>query len=136
MGMESFSAAEALFFQEHEEALPLYGAVRALVREVCPRVRIEGKRTQISFFARYMFAAVSFAPVGRAVDRPNPFLTLTLCLPARLESPRVAAAVEAYPGRWTTHILLGSPQDADGELKGWLESAAAYARRRGKGHAV
>ena len=130
--MKGFSSAELLFFQGREEALPLYGAVLEWVYEACPEVRIQVKKTQISFFARYMFAAASFAPVGRAQDRPRPFLTLSLCLPERLEGPRVAAAVEAYPGRWTNHILLGRPEDADGALTGWLQRAAAFAARKGK----
>ncbi len=130
--MDGFSSAELLFFQGREEALPLYGAVLERIYEACPEVRIEVKKTQISFFARYMFAAASFAPVGRAQDRPRPFLTVSLCLPTRLEGPRVAAVVEAYPGRWTTHILLGRPEDADGELTGWLQMAAAFAAQRGK----
>ena len=130
--MKGFSSAELLFFQGREEALPLYGAVLERIYEACPEVRIEVKKTQISFFARYMFAAASFAPVGRAQDRPRPFLTLSLCLPERLEGPRVAAAVEPYPGRWTIHILLGRPEDADGELTDWLRMAAVFAAQRGK----
>ena len=130
--MKGFSSAELLFFRGREEVLPLYGAVLERIYEACPEVRIEVKKTQISFFARYMFAAASFAPVGRAQDRPRPFLTLSLCLPERLEGPRVAAAVEAYPGRWTIHILLGRPEDADGALTGWLQRAAAFAAGKGK----
>ena len=130
--MKGFSSAELLFFQGREEALPLYGAVLERIYEACPEVRIEVKKTQISFFARYMFAAASFTPVGPARDRPRPFLTVSLCLPERLEGPRVAAAVEPYPGRWTIHILLGRPEDADGALTGWLQRAAAFAARKGK----
>ncbi len=125
--METISSAELLFFQGHEETLPLYAAVREASFKACPQMRIEVKKTQISFFARFLFAAVSFTPVGRAKDRPRPFLTLSLSLPTRLENPRVTAAVEAYPGRWTTHILLGRPEDVDGELTGWLRAAAAFA---------
>jgi hypothetical protein len=130
--MEGFSSAELLFFQGREAALPLYAAVRDRVLAVCPRARIDVKKTQISFFARYMFAAASFTPVGPARDRPRPFLTVSLCLPERLQGFRVAAAAEPYPGRWTIHILLGKPEDADGELTCWLRMAAAFAAQRGK----
>jgi hypothetical protein len=106
--------------------------VRKRIFEACPEVRIEVKKTQISFFARYMFATVSFTPVGSAQDRPRPFLTLSLCLPSPLEGARVAAAVEPYPGRWTIHILLGRPEDADEELTDWLRMAAVFAAQRGK----
>ena len=130
--MDGFSSAELLFFRGREGALPLYGAVRKRIFEAYPEVRIEVKKTQISFFARYMFATVSFTPVGPAQDRPQPFLTLSLCLPSPLEGARVAAAVEPYPGRWTIHILLGRPEDADGELTDWLRMAAVFAAQRGK----
>ena len=130
--MDRFSSAELLFFRGREEALPLYGAVLERIYEACPEVRIEVKKTQISFFARYMFAAASFTPVGPAQDRPRPFLTVSLCLPERLQGSRVAAAAEPYPGRWTVHILLGKPEDADGELTCWLRMAAVFAAQRGK----
>ncbi len=130
MDASLFSSQELLFFQGHAEALPLYAAVRSRVLEAFPAVRMEVKKTQISFFARHMFAAVSFAPVGSAARRPKPFLTLTLGLPCRLESPRVAAAVEVHPGRWTHHILLGQAADADQELLCWLKAAKDFAQRR------
>lgn len=130
--MDGFSSAELLFFRGREGALPLYGAVRKRIFEACPEVRIEVKKTQISFFARYMFATVSFTPVGPAQDRPQPFLTLSLCLPSPLEGARVAAAVEPYPGRWTVHVLLGGPEDVDETLTGYLSAAVDFAERKGR----
>lgn len=41
---------------------------------------------------------------------------LTLGLPAPLESARVAAKTEAYPGRWTTHIVISGFSELDDEL--------------------
>lgn len=131
--MGTISSEELLFFQGHEGALPLYAAVRAQALTVRSDARIEVKKTQISFFSRFMFAAVSFTPVGKAQDRPKSFLTLTLGLPFRLESPRVTVAAEPYPGRWTNHILLGRSEDVDEELSGWLRAAADFAdRKRGQ----
>ena len=52
---------------------------------------------------------------------------VTAGLNRRLESPRVAVAVEPYPGRWTHHILLTDPEEIDGELMGWLEEARSFA---------
>ena len=45
----------------------------------------------------------------------------------RLDSPRVAVAVEPYPGRWTHHILLTAAEEADGELMDWLAEARDFA---------
>ncbi len=74
---------ELLFFDSKPDALALYEAFREAVLEKVPDARIEVKKTQISFFDRRMFAAVSFAPVRKAKDRPKPFLTITFGLAYR-----------------------------------------------------
>ncbi len=74
-----------------------------------------------------MFAAVSFAKVCRAKDRPDPFLTITFGLPYRKESARIDVAVEAYPNRWTHHVMIGAEDEIDGELLSWIVEAAAFA---------
>ena len=71
---------ELLFFDSHRDALALYEAFREAVLAKVPDTRIEVKKTQISFFDQRMFAAVSFAPVRKAKERPNPFLTITFGL--------------------------------------------------------
>ena len=55
---------------------------------------------------------------------------LTLGLPAPLESDRVAAKTELYPGRWTTHFVISSPSDLDGELFDWIEQAYQFAQAK------
>ena len=74
-----------------------------------------------------MFAAVSFAKVRRAKDRPDPFLTITFGLPYRKESARIDVTVEAYPNRWTHHVMIGTEEEIDGELLSWIEEAAVFA---------
>ena len=88
------------------------------------------KKTQISFFSRYMFAAVSFAKVCRAKDRPDPFLTITFGLPYSKESARIDVAVEAYPNRWTHHVMIGAEDKIDCELLSWIVEAAAFAANK------
>ena len=41
---------------------------------------------------------------------------VTLGLGRRLDTPRVAVAVEPYPGRWTHHLLLTEESQIDEEL--------------------
>ena len=77
---------ELLFFDSKPDALALYEVFREAVLEKVPNARIEVKKTQISFFNRRMFAAVSFAPVRKAKDRPKSFLTITFGLAYRKES--------------------------------------------------
>ena len=121
---------ELLFFDSHRDALALYEAFREAVLAKVPDARIEVKKTQISFFKRYMFAAVSFTPVRRAKDRPNPFLTITFGLPYRKESARIDIATEAYPNRWTHHVMIGTEEEIDEELISWIQEAAEFSDRK------
>ena len=47
-----------------------------------------------------------------------------------LESDRVAAKTEPYPGRWTTHFVISSPSDLDEELFDWIEQAYQFAQAK------
>lgn len=124
------STDELFFFDEKPDALPLYEGFREAVLTRIPESRIETKKTQISFFSRKMFAAVSFTPVRKAKDRPNPFLTITFGLPYRKESSRIDVAVEAYPNRWTHHLMIGTAEEMDEELLSWITEAAEFAERK------
>ena len=128
--IESLTADELFFFDAKPEALPLYEALRKAVLDRISDARIEVKKTQISFFSRHMFAAVSFTPVRRAKDRPHPFLTITFGLPYRKESPRIDAAAEPYPNRWTHHMVIGAENEIDSELLSWIEEAAVFAAHK------
>ena len=117
---------EMMFFESHPAALPLYEKLKGSILAEVPETRIEVKKTQISFFTKHMFAAVSFTPVRKAKERPEPFLTVTFGLRHRDTSPRIDAAAEPYPGRWTHHVMIGSAEEADAELMGWIREAAAF----------
>jgi len=114
------------FFSGHMEALPLYERLEALVLAQIPDVRIKVSKTQISFSNRYGFAFVSFTPCRRAAERPAIWLTVTFGLRYRKDSPRIDAAVEPYPNRWTHHVMVGSEEELDDELMGWLREAASF----------
>lgn len=118
------------FFDQHPEALPLYEALEQQVRAQIPDVQIKVQKTQISFYNRHLFACVSFLRVKRKKDLPPAYLVVTVGLARRLDSPRVAAAVEVYPGRWTHHIVVSAPEQIDGELMGWVQEAAAFAAQK------
>ena len=48
----------------------------------------------------------------------------------RKESPRIDAAVEPYPNRWTHHVMIGSEEEIDAELLDWIAEAAAFSRAK------
>ena len=127
---QPISQNELFFFDAHPAALPLYETFRAAVLSKVLTARIEVKKTQISFFQHYMFAAVSFTPVRKAKARPNPFLTITFGLPYRKVSDRIDVATEPYPNRWTHHMTIGQKEEIDHELLSWIEEAAAFAERK------
>ena len=68
--------------------------------------------------------------VKKEAELPDDYFALTLGLPAPLESNRVAAKTEPYPGRWTTHFVISSPSDLDKELFDWIEQAYSFAREK------
>lgn len=123
MGVEEV----AFFGGPHAGALPLWAALRARLLERLPDTELRVQRTQVGLVARHVYGAVSFLPALRKAERPDPFLTVTVGLARRLEHPRVAQAVEPYPGRWTHHVVVGTAEEMDDELVSWLVEAHDFA---------
>ena len=120
------TSEELLFFNEMPDALPIYEAFRNRVTEEIPDVRIDVKKTQISFSNKRMFACASFIKARRAKDRPSPYLVVTFGLVHQAQSPRIDVATEAYPNRWTHHVTVGTPEEIDDELMAWVREAAEF----------
>ena len=102
----------------------LYMALEARILALCPQAEIRPKKTQVGFFDGCCFAIVSPPLRGKAG------VTLTLGLPEKLDSGRVLAATQPYPGRWTHHILIRSAAEIDDELTAWLRAAHNFALTR------
>ena len=117
------------FFEGHPAELELYEALFARMEERFPDARVKVQKSQISFYNRHLFAAASL-PLRRKRGWPEKSLLVTFGLGHRLESPRIAAAVEPYPNRWTHHVLVTRAEELDGELMGWLEEADGFARNK------
>lgn len=88
------------------------------------------QKSQISYYNRHLYACVSFLKVKKKAELPEDYFVLTLELSAPLESDRVAAKTEPYPGRWTTHFVISSPSDLDEELFDWIEQAYQFAQAK------
>ena len=115
-----------MFFDTYPDAVPIYLRFEETIYFVFPDVNQRVQKTQITFSNRHVFACVSFARVKKKAELPDPFLVITLGLPYPLDSERVAVKTEPYPGRWTTHIVVGSPDEIDEELIGWVRQAYAF----------
>ena len=118
------------FFNDHMDALPLYERLEGLILEQIPDVKIRVSKTQISFSNKRGFAFVSFNPCRRVKDCPSVWMTVTFGLDYRKDSPRIDVATEPYPNRWTHHIMVGSEEEIDAELMGWLREAAEFSANK------
>ena len=107
----------------------LYEALFRRMDGAFPEGTVKVQKSQISFYGRHLFAAASL-PVRRRKDWPKMCLMVTVGLPYRLDSPRVVAASEPYPGRWTHHVLVTEADQIDEELMGWLREAWDFAESK------
>lgn len=119
-----------MFFDRQPEALPLYEAFTERLLATFPETAIRVQKSQISFYHRHMYACVSLRPVRKKAEMPHPFIVVTLGLSYPLASDRVAVKTEPYPGRWTTHIVIGRTEEIDDTLFFWLRQAYAFAESK------
>ncbi len=83
------------FFEKKPGALPLYEVFERKVFAEVGDVDVKVQKTQIAFANKldagkakgYQFAFVSFAPVRKAKERPEDYITVTFGLGHRVESP-------------------------------------------------
>ena len=115
------------FFSKHPSALPLYEKLEKELRRLVPNLQIRCGATQISFYCPRMFGCVSFLPVRKQRDLPDPYLTVTFGLDQPVSNLRIAAKTEPYPNRWTHHLIICRPEEIDDELLGWMKQAALFA---------
>lgn len=116
----------ATLFAKKPGTLPLYQAIESLILEHFPDVMIKVSKTQVSFVCRYGFAFVSL-PVRPFKGQPDLCVVLTFGLGRHEHDPRIAVAVEPYPGRWTHHVLIAKASDLDAQIVSWLTEAYHFA---------
>ena len=114
------------FFGEHMDALPIYERLENGILSRIPDVNIKVAKTQITFANKRGFAFVSVNPCRRSKDRPAVWMTVTFGLGYRKDSPRIDVATQPYPGCWTHHVMVGSAEEIDEELLGWIQEAAEF----------
>lgn len=113
---------EIAFFNRMPRMLPLYAALREKLERAYPDMDVRVAKTQISFRNRHVFAMASL-PWRKVKGWPEAYLLVSFGLPCRKESPRIAQAVEAYPNRWTHHVLVVTEDEIDDTLMSWLDEA-------------
>lgn len=126
---ENFQTDVLRFFDGKPVELGLYETLFKHMERAFPEASVKVQKTQISFYGRHLFAAVSL-PVRRKKDWPKQCVLVTFGLGTRLDHPRVAVATEPYPGRWTHHVVVSDPAQVDAELLDWLRQAWDFAESK------
>ena len=119
-----------MFFDRQPAAFPIYEAFELKLLERFPNTKTRVQKTQITFSNRHVYACISFQRVRKKADLPDPYIVITLGLSYPLESNRVAVKTEPYPGRWTTHIVVGTTEEIDDELFLWVQQAYDFSENK------
>ena len=109
------------FFEGRPEELALYQTFFQHLADAFPEASVKVQKSQISFYGRHLFAMVSLPRRKRDTG-----LVVSFGLGRRLDSPRVAVAVEPYPNRWTHHVPVTGGPEIDRELLDWLQEAWTF----------
>lgn len=112
------------FFADHPVGLSVFARVSEAVAPASP-VTVRVSRSQVSFRRTRGFAYL-WLP-GMYLRRPGAEVVLSIALGREDTSPRWKQVVSPSPGSWMHHLEVGSPEDVDGEVAGWLLEAAERA---------
>lgn len=115
-----------MMFDKLPAGFPLYQAGEAKILAAFPDVRIKVSKTQVSFYDKYLFAAL-WPPLRKIKGRQGVYIFLTFGLGYRAEHPHIVESVEPYPNRWTHHVLIGAPEEFDDQIMAWLREAYDFA---------
>ena len=126
---EHYDSDVLFFFDGRPLELSLYEALFRHMEADFPAASVKVQKSQISFYNRHLFAAASL-PVRRKKDRPAACLLVTFGLECKLDSPRIAVAVQPYPNRWTHHVVLSDESQIDDELMGWMRQAYDFSQSK------
>ena len=118
-----------LFFDGKPLERSLYERLYKKLDTAIPEASVKVQKSQISFYGRHLFAAVSL-PLRRKKEWPKACILVTLGLSHRLDAPRIAVATEPYPGRWTHHIVISREEELDDQLMGWLQEAYDFSQSK------
>lgn len=123
------TADEIMFWDKWPQMFPLYEALKNKLAEAYPDMKTKVSKTQISFYNRHLFAMVS-PPVRRKKAWPKAFVMVSFGLPEQIVSPRIAMSTEAYPNRWTHHVILENADSIDKTLLAWIGRAYSFSESK------
>lgn len=124
---EHYETDVLFFFGGNPDRLALYQALFQGLDAAFPGASVKVQKSQISFYGRGLFAMVSCPR-----RKKDSGIVVSFGLERRETSPRIAMAVEPYPGRWTHHVVVAWEEELDRELFGWLKEAWEFCQRKGR----
>lgn len=124
MDLEALRLAED-FLSKKPAALPGARAFLLGALERWPDVEIVTQKSQVGLRDPRPFCALTL-PGKHVKGHPTPGAMLSLFLPRPMESEWLILAVEAYPGRFTNHLVLPEPEDFDESLWAWTAEARRF----------
>lgn len=127
---EHYESDVLFFFDGMPDRLALYQTLFQELEAAFPDASVKVQKSQISFYGTRLFAMASLPKRKR-----DPGIVVTFGLGRRELSPRIGAAVEPYPGRWTHHVTVTEVREIDSELLSWLGEAWAFSRDKRRGRA-
>ena len=115
---ENYESDLLFFFDGRPDRLALYQSFFQMLDAAFPESSVKVQKNQVSFYGTHLFAMVSHPK-----RKGDPGIVVTFGLRRREPSPRIGAAAEPYPNRWTHHVTVSREEDLDDELLGWLKEA-------------
>lgn len=117
------TAAELGYLGKEPTLVPVYAALRDSILKMYPKSEIRVQKTTLSFRHPMPYCYVGL-PISRiSKDAPKKHLVVSLLLGEHIVHPRFPQVTEAYPGRFTHHLVLSSAEEVDDELLAWVRQS-------------
>ena len=116
---------ESSFFRDETELLPLYLALRKMIRSVSADCEARVSKTQVSFCAPTPFAWVWLPPRRNIRGRPEKYLILSFASDKSIAGQLVAECVMMRTGLYTCHAILSRDEQPGSEVAGNIRASFA-----------
>ena len=118
---KDYSAKE--YFHKQPEVQHIFDALAQKILERYPGAFTKVQKSQIAFSGSKPFCWAWLPIRGGIKGRPERYLILSFGLNREIEHPRLIGTVEPRPGRWMHHVIIGTIDEIDAEVMGWIDQA-------------
>ncbi|NMD68729.1 hypothetical protein HHO41_00405 [Bacillus sp. DNRA2] len=111
------------FLANQPDHITLFQALERMISSIGPAT-VEVHHSQISFGTKAQFAWLWYPP--SEAKRPTNSIVLSFSVGRRLKNKRFFEIDEAYPGRFTHHVIIESEADLNKEVFTWICEAYTF----------